>query len=116
MRDFKLIMPLTSDADWCLDFDFINGQPALVAESRNTQDQRAAISAYMIKGSIPGKPNLGIDWSGMYEQQATVLEIDNSIKQSIQQNAAIPGAPTAGYIPLYATDEKGIHVGVFQTQ
>lgn len=114
MRDFKLITPDTDEKEWCLDFDFINGCPALVPEDRNTQDQRAAVSAYMIKGTVPGKPNLGIDWSGLYEQEATMIEIDNSIKQDIQKNAAIPGTSTSGYIPLYASDEKGIHVAVFQ--
>ena len=52
-----------TQTNWRLDIDIIDGFPKLVPFERNTQDQRAAISAYTFKGTIPGKPDIGIDWS-----------------------------------------------------
>ena len=40
MRDFKLITSV--DNSFSLDIDMIDGQPELVFEEQNTQDQRAA--------------------------------------------------------------------------
>ena len=54
MRDLALITP-TEKTNWCLDFDIIDGYPRYVPTERNTQDQRAAVAAYMIRGTIPGK-------------------------------------------------------------
>ena len=71
MRDLMLIMP-TSPADWNLDFDFINGVPRMVPDLQNTQDQRAAISAYTLKGTIPGKKEEGIGWSQLYDKENTI--------------------------------------------
>lgn len=116
MRDFKIITPLAPDENWVLDLDFIDGVPAYVPEDRNTQDQRAAISAYIMKGTIPGKPNVGVDWPALYKQDATILDVDNQIKQNIQKNAAIPSIPSSSYMPVYKTDKDGIHVGIMQTQ
>ena len=116
MRDCKIIVPTSPSEEWTFDLDIINGCPAYVASDRNTQDQRAAISAYTVKGTIPGKPDIGIDWSKLLEQGATVLDIDNQIKQDISENAAIPSIATNSYVPIYRTDKNGIHVGIIQTQ
>lgn len=114
MRDLKLIMPI-EPSDWCLDFDIINGQPGFVQHERNTQDQRAAIAAYMMRGSIPGMPNIGIGWSGLYDSDSeTLISIDNEIKQAIQKYAGIPDGPNSNYVPLYETSEDGIQLHILQ--
>ena len=114
MRDLKLIMP-TEPSNWCLDFDIINGQPEFVQHERNTQDQRAAIAAYMMRGSIPGMPNVGIGWSGLYDSDnETLISIDNEIKQAIQKYAGIPDGPNSNYVPLYETTEDGVQLHIMQ--
>ena len=114
MRDLMVIMP-TSAADWNLDFDFINGVPRMVTDIQNTQDQRAAISAYTLKGTIPGKKEEGIGWSQLYDKENTILNIDNEIKQKIQERASSPENSTQGYMPLYTPNEKGIEITILRT-
>lgn len=118
MRDLMLITPQEpSQVPWRLDIDIIKGFPKLVPFERNTQDQRAALSAYTFRGTIPGKPDIGIDWSGLYENnnRETLVSIDNEIKQAIQQNAAIPDGPNSTYVPTYQADEDGhINITIYQ--
>lgn len=119
MRDLMLITPSDPlDTSWRLDFDIIDGFPKLVPFERNTQDQRAAISAYTFRGTIPGKPDVGIDWSGLYSHdnnKETLVNIDNEVRQAIQQNAAIPNGPNSTYIPVYQSDDKGrINITIYQ--
>ena len=116
MRDLKLIVPIDrSKASWNLDIDVINGVPTFVDYVRNTQDQRAAVATYMVKGSVPGRPETGVDWGRLYTQDATILDIDNEIKRNIQDKAAIPGSATQMYMPIYTKDETGIHAVIYQT-
>ena len=116
MRDLLLITPPQEEKSWCLDFDIIDGQPVYVPQDRNTQDQRAAVAAYMFRGTIPGKPDLGIDWSGLYnsEERETLVEVDNEVKQAIQEYAAIPEGPNSMYVPLYGYSEEGINLAIYQ--
>lgn len=116
MRDLKLIVPPDrGNSSWNLDIDIINGSPSFVDYIRNTQDQRAAIATYMVKGSVPGKPESGVDWARLYNQEATILDIDNEIKLNIQDKAAIPGTSAQTYMPIYTKDENGIHAAIYQT-
>lgn len=115
MRDLALITP-AEPTDWCLDFDIINGCPRYVPTDRNTQDQRAAVAAYMMRGTIPGKPELGIGWSELYQEdyEETLTVIDNEVKQAIQEYAAVPEGPNGMYVPVYDTKENGIEIAIFQ--
>lgn len=117
MRDLMLIMPENhTESSWCLDIDIINGFPKLVPFERNTQDQRAAVSAYTFRGTIPGKPDVGINWEGLYSgNDETLVDIDNEVKQAIQQNAAIPEGPNGVYVPTYKqTEGGGISITIYQ--
>lgn len=110
-----LITP-SEEAQWCLDFDVIDGQPQFVPEERNTQDQRAAVAAYTFRGTIPGKPDIGIGWSEIYQEnyQETLISIDNEVKQAIQEYAAVPEGPNGMYVPVYDMAEKGIEIAIYQ--
>lgn len=117
MRDLMLIMPENpQDVTWCLDIDIVNGYPKLVPYERNTQDQRAALSAYTFRGTIPGKPDVGINWEDLYDNnEETLVDIDNEIKQAIQANAAVPEGPNGTYVPTYKTTEDGaICITIYQ--
>jgi len=112
-----LIMPADPhDKSWCLDIDIVDGFPRLVPFERNTQDQRAAVSAYTFRGTIPGKPDVGVDWSSLYEDnKSTLVNIDNEVRQAIQENAAIPEGPNSTYVPTYSTDKSGgISITIYQ--
>lgn len=115
MRDLKLIAP--DDGSYNLDFDIVDGFPEYVTYPQQTQDQRAAISAYMIRGTIPGKPDTDVNWSGLYDKDdETLISIDNEVKQAIQKNAAIPGNVAGMYIPIYTrSEEGGVKINIFQS-
>lgn len=116
MRDLLLRTPSDPEEEWCLDFDIIDGIPRFVPQERNTQDQRAAVAAYMFRGTIPGKPDIGIDWSALYQEDynESLVTIDNEVKQAIQTYAAIPEGPNSMYVPIYETSEKGISLSIYQ--
>lgn len=115
MRDLKIIVPENRDiVDWDLDIDVIDGFPVFLEYERQTQDQRAAVATYTVKGTIPGKPDVGVDWSLLYNHGATVIDIDNEIKQNIQSKASVVGTATQSYIPIYTKDDSGIHVAIYQ--
>lgn len=117
MRDFRLVVPADPDtASWNLDIDVIAGQAALLPYARNNQDQRASVATYMVRGTIPGKPDTGVNWTDLYNQNASILNIDNEIKQNIQQYAGVPGTAIQNYVPVYIKDDKGIHAIVYQSQ
>lgn len=116
MRDLKIIVPDDRDtASWNMDIDVVDGFPSFVDMERNTQDQRAALAAYTVKGTIPGMKDIGVDWTLLYNQGATIIDVDNEIKRSIQEHAAIPGTATQTYIPIYTKDESGVHVAIYQS-
>ena len=117
MRDLMLTMPSDhNETSWCLDIDIVNGFPKLVPFERNTQDQRAAVSAYTFRGTIPGRPDIGVNWEGLYEtQDTTLVTIDNEVKQAIHENAAIPEGPNSTYVPVYKTKEDGgVEIAIYQ--
>lgn len=116
MRDFKLIVPADPDTvSWNLDIDIVSGVPSLLEYARNNQDQRAAVGAYTVKGTIPGKPDSGVEWSQLYQQNATILNVDNSIKQNMKALAGVPGTATQDYVPVYLKEDDGIHVVIYQS-
>ena len=99
MRDFRLITSL--DGSFNLDIDIIDGQADLVFEADNTQDQRAAVAAYQAQGTIPGMENEGIRWQDLYTNDDTLINIDNQVKQNIQDKAGGDGTLQGTYTPLY---------------
>lgn len=117
MRDIVLIFPEnTKDTSWNLDIDIVDGEPRFVYEEDNTNDQRAAVAALLSKGSVPGNPNLGIDWSLLTTEGNSFLVVDNEIKQQIASLAGIgTDEKQVQYVPVYKQDDKGISVQVFRS-
>lgn len=116
MRDFRIIVPEDrTKAEWTMDIDIIDGYPVLLPYERNTQDQRAALATYYVKGTVPGMPDEGIQWSQMYTQGSTIISLDNAIKQNIQSKAGVPGTATQTYLPIYTKDDEGIHACIYQS-
>lgn len=118
MRDVVLTYPTdSSDTSWNLDLDIVDGYPRYVPEADNTYDQRAAIASLIAKGTIPGNPNLGIDWTQAVGDNNSFLLVDNQVKQQIAALAAIGDEnKQTQYIPVFKKDEKGgIGIQVYRT-
>ena len=101
MRDILVITPSEeAQADWNLDIDIVGGQPVLLPEESNTQDQRAALAAYQAAGTIPGMPEVGIDWGQLCTKDKTLVNINDQIQRNIQDKA-ISEKPTDMYLPIF---------------
>lgn len=72
---------------WTFDFAISDGDFVLVPEEGNNMDQRAAISAFTVVGSIYGDKEYGIDWSPYFAKDTGLVNVDNQIKKNIQNNA-----------------------------
>ena len=116
MRDLKLITPLdASNSSWSLDIDIVEGFPVFVPYERNTQDQRAAVAAYTMLGSIPGMKGVGVNWAGLYSGNSeTLVTIDNSVKQAIQKYAGVPTEYAKTYSPVYIENNGRIQLSIYQ--
>lgn len=83
MRDCKLIVTEKQG----LDIDFINGEPAYLDYEDQTNDQRAAVACYMVKGTVPGREDLGVSWGKEFSNEHTVLNLSNEVQQAVQSMA-----------------------------
>lgn len=72
---------------WTFDVHIKNGDFELVPTEDNNMDQRAAISAFTVTGSVYGDREYGIDWSPFFAKDEGLVNVDNQIKKNIQQNA-----------------------------
>lgn len=108
-----LIVPTNKEMEWNLDIDIVDGRPALLFEVGNTADQRASLAAYQSKGSIPGMRGVGVDWSGLYEKDTSLIDIDNQAKQRIQE---LGGATSfqSNYTPLYKEEDNNIVLNIYK--
>lgn len=106
MRDFKLIY---TDLQG-FDIDIKDGQAVYVDEKGHTQDQRAAVGAAIIKGTIPGKRDVGVDWSQQLDDgvaNSAFVDMYNQASLMIQEVASGDGQVNQGYIPLFLPEEDG---------
>lgn len=90
-----------------LDIDVVNGCALLISVG-TSEDQRATLCAYTIKGTIPGMLDEGVDWSGLYQKTQDMTAVDNTVRQDIEKYAG-------SYTPIYATDGGQMAVGVTRT-
>ena len=72
---------------WTFDVKISDGDFVHVPEEDNNMDQRAAISAFVVVGSLFGDREYGIDWSPYFAKDTGLVNVDNQIKKNIQQNA-----------------------------
>ena len=110
MRDILLIQ-----SDDILDIEIVNGEPEYVREEDNTNDQRAAVGAFIAKGTVPGMPDLGVDWGSFYDNSASLLDMDNQIKMNID-SLATDTVNKRGYTPLYKMEDGKLQVEVFRQE
>ena len=111
MRDILLIY----DEKGAIDIDIVNGEPVYVREEQNTWDQRAAVGAYLSKGTIPGMLDIGVDWPALHAQRDSLVDVDNQIKQQINSFAVTPNEKASTYTPIYRTRDGQLDVSVVRT-
>lgn len=79
MRDYKIF----GLEDGGVDLDIIAGEPLYVEQESMTTDQRAALSAYTGKGTIPGNLDFGVDWAQVWNANPNVVMLSNDAQQQI---------------------------------
>lgn len=119
MRDIKIIQPVEDGGDWDLDIDIVDGEPIWL-ESNQSAGQRSALAAYTAKGSIPGMPDVGVQWSDYFQEQDTdgYISIDNQMKQAVQAYGISPDSSDLkeSYTPFASINTDGsLSVQVFRT-
>jgi len=100
MKDVMLIT-----YDGLLDLEIEDGFPELLPSNIDNNDQRACVSAYMAKGTVPGAPDIGVDWSQLLMGKENLINIDNDVKRSIEKNGGTYGVEALTYYPLYDFNE-----------
>lgn len=110
MRDVKL--NYTEGVGF--DIDIIDGMPEYVDYENQTEDQRAAIGAVIVQGTIPGALNIGVGWSRFFSQDKTLLDIDNEARQMINTVAGGTGQAGSSYSPLYIPKDKSLSVVILK--
>lgn len=117
MRDIAVVYPENAeDAGWDIDIDIIDGYPKYVAQADNTQDQRAALAALMVRGTIPGARDIGVSWGKLLDGEGSLLTIDNEVRRQIASLAAIGNdQQVTQYLPVYMQNKKGgVDVNVYR--
>lgn len=94
---------------WTFDIKIVDGDFVFVPEETNNMDQRAAISAFVVVGSVYGDKTYGIDWSPYFAKDTGLVNVDNQIKKNIQQNAMpdFSEGVAAMYGIQYIPNDKG---------
>ena len=103
MRDFKLTYSDTLG----FDIDIKNGYPVYVDLENQTEDQRAAVAATIVQGTIPGQPNTGVDWSKLYDREDSYVDIYNDTSKLIKEVAGGNGVSGQTYVPVFIPKRGG---------
>lgn len=88
MRDYKIV----TIEEQGVDIDIVNGEPVYLDYESQTGDQRAALSTYAVKGTLPGNLEYGVSWGEVYSGGSSVTELNNEIQLQIQNEAGYTDA------------------------
>lgn len=78
-----------------------------VLYAENAVKQRAVLSSFTQRGSIPQLPDVGIDWVEFLTEQRSAAEINSQIFTSMHEYAN-----TYDYIPKYETSNNELTVTI----
>lgn len=112
MRDVRIITP-SDDSDWNLDIDLINGVPDYLDTDAQSNDQRAALAAATIKGTVPTLLGYGVSWGDVFTRTASIVQFGNEITQQIQEYANSTDA-NVSYSPLVVSSEEGVGAVIYK--
>lgn len=91
---------------WCLDIKISQGTAEQLPDNIPNLDQREALMAYFLKGTMPHHRDVGISWADYDLGNATLVDIDNEIKRAIDTYVATEGTAMRS-IPLYQAGPDG---------
>lgn len=110
MRDYKIVAVESQG----IDIDIIDGEPEYLDYESQTGDQRAALAAYAVKGTLPGALDYGVSWGEVYSGQSSVSQLSNEVQLQIQNEAGASSENTSvtanQYQGLVATKDGDIGV------
>lgn len=111
MKDVMLVT-----YDNYLDLEIEDGEPLLLEDHIPNNDQRACVSAYMVQGTVPGAPDIGVDWSLVLDGKESFIQLDNSVRMNIEQNGGTYGTAVDSYVPIYLgrKDDGSLDVNVIK--
>lgn len=99
----------TQDQEPILDFE-ITGKGELTVISNEAEiKQRAIVSAFTQKGTIPQMPDTGVDWTGLVLGEVSPAEINSQVMQQIHECA-----DTYSYLPKYSSINDQLIVTIEQ--
>lgn len=91
---------------WSLDIHVSNGVATELPYNVEDRDQREALMAYFLKGTVPHHRDVGISWADYDLGSVTLIDIDNEIKKAMDAYVATEGT-TMHAIPMYQRTEDG---------
>lgn len=94
----------TQDNVW--DFSVKNGK-LLIVDNAVADEQRAIISAFLQRGTVPQAPGLGIQWVEVLTGDVMPQEVNNQIRDAIME---VTGG--AKYFPKYSMKNGMLSVEV----
>lgn len=114
MRDI-LLKSLSIDDISIIDIDIVDGEPVYLDYESQTGDQRAALSVYASKATVPGMLDYGVSWASIYDkEQNTVMQLNNELQQQVQNYAGAAAGNNELASTQYAANllmsEEGIGV------
>lgn len=107
--------PVMYNNDELTDINIREGYVELLPDMETTADQRAAVAAYIIKGTIPGAWDIGVDWSTLLEGNSSLTAANNNIRETIELCGGTDGTITGLYMPITVPSDKGITITVLKT-
>jgi hypothetical protein len=103
----------TIDDPWRLDVNITRGQlqPLNRPTEKNTANQRKAVLAYQIMGSIPGDWDRGIDWAKIISTAGTMPLADAMMQvQSALQEDTGPSAQQSFTVPIIRPGDDSVNI------
>jgi hypothetical protein len=85
---------ISADAYPTWDFVVQNGSVPIITGTTE-EEQRACISAFLQKGTIPNLESVGVDWTGFFMKELDFGGLDESIRR------ALANADLTEYAPVY---------------
>lgn len=100
--DFFVKTYTTTEKEPIQDFAITNKGELKTIFGENEIEQRAILSAFLQKGSIPQLPETGVEWAEFVTGDITPAEINSQVLKSIHECAN-----TYSYLPYYSyIDDK----------
>ncbi len=103
MRDLKLFY----EEEIGFDIEIEDGYPVDVDKENQTADQRAAVGAIFVKGTLPGQPEFGVSWGELYTKEASLMAVSNEVQETVQSVSGGDGQASNVYMPLFVPTTDG---------